>query len=492
MAAHRYWRANAFASYVGGSLELTEFHLLAAGVRVDGPATLAASDAPSVGAVASLRDASTATGAEWPAAVLGALALTWDFGAGGSADVDDIRLGAGADARKFLLGCVVQWSDDAVAWTTSKVVYSAAWPGARLMTQSAGGGAPYFRSSASSINLSSQATVSIVLPLNLLAGSLLLIGVNYRGAPTAEPAGWTRISTTGVTTLAGQFGAVYAKTATEADSGSTVTFSQTAANFLSAYMIELGSYNGTPVVDQSAVGKVDGFTSSPISVLTSAGLDRLAVVYGATTTAFTDSSATITLSPESSLEWLLRTAQATSNLRGGFFTRQLSVGGTTAGTITSAGSSSNTAFSWNAFLFVAGPGITQNRATRIRFSQLAGAATSAVAGLTYGAGRAPVVGRSRQDYLNGQFGRGVGRVRGFTLDYVNPLNKPYRCRVRLVREVDGLLIRELWSGADGGYDFQWLDELQSYTVIAYYLDHGKRAVVTDGLTLANGKVELMP
>jgi len=78
------------------------------------------------------------------------------------------------------------------------------------------------------------------------------------------------------------------------------------------------------------------------------------------------------------------------------------------------------------------------------------------------------------------------------LDYVNPLNKPYPCRVRLVRESDGLQIREVWSGADGSYDFQFVDEMQSYTVIAYYLAHGKRAVVTDGLTLANGKVELMP
>lgn len=60
-----------------------------------------------------------------------------------------------------------------------------------------------------------------------------------------------------------------------------------------------------------------------------------------------------------------------------------------------------------------------------------------------------------------------------------------------MRDIDGLLVRELWSKADGSYDFQFVDELQSYSVLAYYLDHGKRAVVSDGLTLANGKVELM-
>ncbi|MNL57451.1 hypothetical protein D3C87_1810170 [compost metagenome] len=102
------------------------------------------------------------------------------------------------------------------------------------------------------------------------------------------------------------------------------------------------------------------------------------------------------------------------------------------------------------------------------------------------------VGRLRPDIYSGVLGKGVGRIRGFTLDYVNPLNKPYRCRVVLMREAGNLVVREQWSKADGSYDFQYVDELQSYSVVAYYEAHGKRAVVTDGLTLANGKVELMP
>ncbi|MGF6348975.1 hypothetical protein [Variovorax sp. W2I14] len=103
----------------------------------------------------------------------------------------------------------------------------------------------------------------------------------------------------------------------------------------------------------------------------------------------------------------------------------------------------------------------------------------------------PVV-LGRKDYLTGVLGQGNGRLRGKTVEYFNPTNKPYRCRVRLVRDVDGLQVRELWTAADGSYDFQWIDELQSYSVWALYLDHAKRAVVSDGLTLANGKVELMP
>ena len=109
----------------------------------------------------------------------------------------------------------------------------------------------------------------------------------------------------------------------------------------------------------------------------------------------------------------------------------------------------------------------------------------------YGGAASRAIGVGRKDHLTGVLGQGIGRLRGFTQEYVNPLNKPYRCRVRLLREPDGMVMRELWTAVDGSYDFQWIDELQSYTVLAYYLDHGKRAVVTDGLTLANGKVELM-
>jgi len=89
-------------------------------------------------------------------------------------------------------------------------------------------------------------------------------------------------------------------------------------------------------------------------------------------------------------------------------------------------------------------------------------------------------------------GQGVGRVRGSTLDYQAPVNRPYACRVVLLRERDMLAVREQWSQPDGSYDFQYVDELQSYTVLAYYGEHAKLAVVSDGLSLDNGKVERMP
>lgn len=87
---------------------------------------------------------------------------------------------------------------------------------------------------------------------------------------------------------------------------------------------------------------------------------------------------------------------------------------------------------------------------------------------------------------------GRGRIRGHTLEYVDPVtNAPYPCRVRLVREVDGLQVSEQWSRTDGSYDFRWVDERWSYSVVAYYAQHAKRAVIADGISRDSGALERM-
>ena len=493
MAAHRYWRTTGIVSYGGSDLELSEFQLLAAGVRVDGPATLTASAAPAVGAVSDLKDGATTSVARWAAADVPSLVLSWDFGSGGDVDVTDIRLGSSTLPARFLLSATIQWSDDALAWTTSKVVPSAAWPGPSTLTLSTGGGAPYWRANAYSIPAGSVSAIPITLPSNLQPGSLLLVGVNYRGTPTAVPVGWTAISTSAVGSPSGQNSVVYSKVATDADSGSVVTFSQTTATTgLSAYMIELASFNGTPVVDQTATGMVNGVPSTAISVLTSGGDARMAVVYGSTTTAFSSTTATVDLTPASASEWISRTVQNISDLRGAFFTRGLNNGGTTAGTLSSAGSSGSTSFTWNAFLFVASAGILQNRAGRTRMPLVNTAGSLAVTGITaYGNTRTAAIYRARKDYINTQFGQGIGRLRGTTKDKGTP-NVPVSERVRLYRMRDGLLLREVFSTpGTGAYSFDYIDETETYFVISFDHDLAYRAVVADNLNLANGGVELI-
>lgn len=88
-----------------------------------------------------------------------------------------------------------------------------------------------------------------------------------------------------------------------------------------------------------------------------------------------------------------------------------------------------------------------------------------------------------KDTLIGMLGRGIGRVRGTVKRKDTPANAPLKRRVRLVRERDGLVVREAWSdAATGEYDFKYIDELQTWTVIAYDHEHNFRAVIADNLT----------
>ena len=89
------------------------------------------------------------------------------------------------------------------------------------------------------------------------------------------------------------------------------------------------------------------------------------------------------------------------------------------------------------------------------------------------------------DRITGVLGTGRGRVRGTVK--VTP-NTPVQRRVRLIREVDGMVIREGSSDpVTGAYDFQFVDELQKWTVVSYDFENLFRAVIADNLT-----AELMP
>lgn len=67
-------------------------------------------------------------------------------------------------------------------------------------------------------------------------------------------------------------------------------------------------------------------------------------------------------------------------------------------------------------------------------------------------------------------------------------NAPAHRKVWLMRERDGVVIRETWSDpVTGVYAFPWVDERERYTVIGFDYEHNFRAVIADNLT-----PELMP
>lgn len=107
MAAHKYWQALAMVSPTPATLELSEFHLYDGVTRVDAAATLTASAAPT-GALANLKDDSTATGCYW-AAGGDAVVLTWTFPT--ARNVDGIVIGARTTSSRYPSALVLRGGD---------------------------------------------------------------------------------------------------------------------------------------------------------------------------------------------------------------------------------------------------------------------------------------------------------------------------------------------------------------------------------------------
>lgn len=86
------------------------------------------------------------------------------------------------------------------------------------------------------------------------------------------------------------------------------------------------------------------------------------------------------------------------------------------------------------------------------------------------------------DYVTGVLGTGRGRITGTVKETGTPNTPVYR-RVRLMREKDGLLLRELWSHpVTGAYSFDYVDELQKFTVLSYDHTGAYNGVIATGLT----------
>ena len=86
-----------------------------------------------------------------------------------------------------------------------------------------------------------------------------------------------------------------------------------------------------------------------------------------------------------------------------------------------------------------------------------------------------------RSYRDFEFG-GSGRIAGTVKEDGTP-DVPVKRRVRLHREQDGLLVREVWSHpTTGAYSFDYIDTTKRYTVITYDYEHDYRAVIADNIT----------
>ena len=82
------------------------------------------------------------------------------------------------------------------------------------------------------------------------------------------------------------------------------------------------------------------------------------------------------------------------------------------------------------------------------------------------------------DYIHG----GKGVITGTVEEKATP-NIPLRRRVRLHRDVDGVMVRETWSHATtGAYTFTDINPAYTYHAIAFDYARNYRAVIADNLT----------
>lgn len=497
MAAHRYWRAVAMEAYGAGDLELSCFHLLdAAGVRVDAPATLTASAAPATGALANLQDDDLTTAARWTVQSVATLALNWDFGVS-SVEVADMRLAGDSNAR-FPLIIKAQYSDDSVAWADVIVVAGIAWPGVGITTVSPAVGVVDY----------DYAKVSALLHFDGANGSTTFTDLTGRV--------WTPSGTVRIDTAQSKFGGA---SSFWDQSGTLMSLNSSDFDFealdftVECWAYQTSAINGgayfAPNYYQNLVGNCQiGVASNNGFNLTLASGKPLGSLYNTAGTADTSISAAaaIPLNTWVHLAFVRKgtaltlfvggAVAATGTFTGPTYptTRPIAIGGDSSGSAKFAGYLDEVRVTKGLARYTgafAPPGFfgylfpTPRNKTRGRIAATDPLTVGTGPTIIYGIPtltnpvRLTVESGSVKDYITGVRGTGRGRVAGTVKEKGTPDAPVYR-KVRLLRERDSLLIREVWSHpVTGAYSFDYVDELQLFTVLSYDHTGAFRAVVAD-------------
>lgn len=493
MAAHRYWRLVGFATYGGGALELSEARLYAGGSAVDAAATLTCSGSPTAGTLADLKDGSAASAVLWPKAVYSAsgFALTWDLGGGGGASVDGIRIGSGSSINTFPCLLALQWSDDAVAWTTYAAAVGAVYPGAFSLTAPDPAGDPYFTANAA------------LLHFDDVDGSTSIVDVMGKT--------WTAFYSAALSTAWSAFGAsslrlgdskqIRTPSHSDFDLGSgDFTISLT----VRIVTVDAGGYMA--FFSRDLIGGTRGWvcTTEP-----GAGLG-FGVNIGATSYGVLDP---VVFSPGDTVNYVF--GRDNGYLR--MYKNGVQVSATAiSGSINSSGTPLVMGALWNtsgaisgvspnvyidefrickAAIYPNGTTFTPSTVPWVDFSsgvmQVDSAAPKSVGRIPVPASRIPgsprpvgaaspaIRTRVFADAYHGGLGTIVGTVKEKNL----PSNTPLHRRVLLLDERSKIVIREEWSDAvTGNYEFRGIKLGVPYTVLSYDHTHGYRAVVADNIT----------
>ena len=510
MAAHRYWRVVGLEAYAGGDIELSALQLRdSGGARVDASATLTATVDPDVsGALANLQDGVLSTAARWSQKLVRGLVLQWDFGVS-PIDAVLVQLGGDSEARFPLIGNL-QASDNGTSWATVRAYAGITWPGVGAFTG-------YALTPDDSVSVYPE-TVLISSPYLYLKMSELsgvfadesgngrsgsFVGSATRGSPPL------RAGSAGSVSFDGTDSYVHIQTLTGHTDSMAFECVFSVPDLLDVQPLMARGVKG---VDWSVYFEVLATGSLSFGIVTTSGGATLVGANSATGLIVANQKYHAVARWSSAVAmtvWLDGVLVATTSTTRSSL-RNTSDGlyvGKRVGTLGKA-SISDAAF-YNYALSTSDiqahasertdppASVLSTTMNKIRGRAATGQPLALYSGsptpLGYGnpdlvpAYYFNVESGSVKDQITGVLGEGIGRVKG-TVATKGSLNQFVHRKVRLIRERDGLVVREAWSNATTGeYDFQWVDEAQTFTVVSYDHLHNYRAVIADNLT-----PELMP
>lgn len=485
MPAARYWRITGMVPYGYGDLELSEFALYEAGVRVDTGPT--APIAPTTGTLAALSDSSNGSTCAWSALrySLPGFALVYDLGS--AKLVDEVRIGAGASQTGFPATFSLDYSTDGATWSGQTKVDGVNWPGS-ANTQTIKGSFDLLPFAVLSVeaegaNGSTQIIDSVGRKTLTAAGGAVLstttpitgsssLHLPSNGATVTIPANSDfdfgtgdfviRVRVRGTQTADGWILGTYARNPQNASSLSNLLYIESGTVNFTWYV------GGTPsVISICAASTIADGNPHTIEISRSAGVIRTfydGVAGGSTTNGSANNAG---------YPFII------GGINGTFERNWV---GRIDSLLIAKGIAGNTA----AYTPPTGPefdGFTGQRAATTSFGAVLGPMPAPYApspvGVVY---RDPAIRNHRRDF------EGHGRIVGTTKEKALPANTPLRRQVFCMDMLTGTIVADLWSDATtGAYVFNDLDLTRRYTVFSYDHTNAYRAVIADNL-----QPELMP
>jgi hypothetical protein len=490
MPVHRYWRARNIYPVAGDGFELTEFQLLNGTSRADAGATIATNIAPVSGTLASLADDLASSVVAWAKAE--GVQIDWDLGA--AAEVNNFLLGAGADPQKFPATLTLLWSDDGVTYTIARRDDWYAYPGAFQKTRNVNPPV-VVRSAGAMTSSATTSTMVCASPPIVEFGDLLIVAATTETVGATAPAGFVRQAAAGAAGPNNNRTEIWTRAVrTEADKDPGTW----GGVFNIIALVVSGGVRQPEVEDFNTVatGVISGNAGShSVPSVVAGGDRRLGISAAFWSLAFANPNSTdMAIAPRP--PWV-RHFTAIQQLRLGLATIPLSAGESTSGTWSSDALNASPIGGWSIIALVlrgADQIETRGNQTLTRLVQSPGRVLPlqpVPAYEDFGVKRGIEVSKLRRHFTEDVRGAGIGRVRGATKDKGTP-NVPVSERTMLFRQVDGMPIRQTLSApGTGAYSFDYIDETETYFVVAFDHDGTYRAVIADGLNLANGGVELI-